>query len=58
MASKIDLVILDGLNYVIWEPNMETLLKIKGLWKYMKIAILDPMDDQVKFITNGKKIRL
>ena len=31
MDSKVDLVLLDGFNYTIWEPNMETLLKRKWL---------------------------
>ena len=34
---------------------MEMLLKIKGLWKYMKVMILDPSDDQEKFVINGNK---
>jgi hypothetical protein len=55
MASKIDLVVLNGLNYVIWAPNMETLLKSKGLWQYTKVVILDLKDDQVKFVVDGKK---
>jgi hypothetical protein len=55
MASKIDLVILNGSNYVVWAPDMETLLKSKGLWKYMKTVILDPIDDQEKFIVDGNK---
>jgi hypothetical protein len=33
---------------------METLLKIKGLWKYTNTAIPDPTDDQMKFIVDGK----
>lgn len=55
MASKIKLVVLDGLNYVVWVTDMETLLKSQGLWKYTKVSILDPSDDQAKFIINGKK---
>jgi hypothetical protein len=34
---------------------METLLKSKGLWQYTKILILNPIDDQVKFVVHGKK---
>jgi hypothetical protein len=55
MALKIDPVVLNGSNYVVWAPDMETLLKRKGLWKYMKVVIPDPTDDQEKFIVDGKK---
>jgi hypothetical protein len=55
MASKIDPASLNGLNYPIWAPDMETLLKRKGLWHYTKLIILDPKDDQMKFVINGKK---
>jgi hypothetical protein len=48
MASNIDLVILNGSNYAVWEPDMETLLKRKGLWQYMNIVIPDPTYDQAK----------
>jgi hypothetical protein len=34
---------------------MEILLKSKGLWKYAKIALLDPTNDQEKFSIDGKK---
>jgi hypothetical protein len=33
---------------------VETLLKSKGLWKYMKVLILDPTNAQVKFVVDGK----
>jgi hypothetical protein len=49
MASNIDPVIMNGSNYVVWAPDMETLLKSKGLWNYMKTMIPDPTDDQEKF---------
>ena len=55
MSSKIDHVILDGLNYDIPTPNMETLLKSKGLYQYMKITIPYPSNHQAKFVINGKK---
>jgi hypothetical protein len=55
MASKIDLVVLNGSNYAVLTPNMETLLKRKGLWKYMNIVNLDPIGDRVKFFVDGKK---
>jgi hypothetical protein len=38
-----------------WAPDMETLLKSKGLWKYMKIVILDTTYDQAKIVFDGKK---
>jgi hypothetical protein len=47
--------VLNGSNYVVWAPDMETLLKSKGLWKYMKTVIPDPTDDQEKFVVDGKK---
>jgi hypothetical protein len=46
MVSDIDHVFLNGLNYAVWEPYMETLLKKKGLWKYTKFAIPDPINNQ------------
>jgi hypothetical protein len=49
MDLKIDLIVLNGSNYVVWEPNMETLLKRKGMWKCMKIEIRDPTNDQENF---------
>jgi hypothetical protein len=55
MDSNIDLVVLNGSNYVVWEPYMETLLKSKELWKYTKIVILDPTNDQEKFVVEGNK---
>lgn len=55
MASNIDPIVLNGLNYSIWAPNMETLLKRKGLWQYMKAVIPYPKDDQLKFVVDGKK---
>ena len=52
MASKIEPTVLDGLNYVVLEIDMETLLKSKGLWKYTKVVILDPSDALAKFTIN------
>jgi len=54
MDSKIDHVVLNGHNYD-WAPNMETFLKIKGLWQYIKTLILYPKNDQKKFVINGNK---
>jgi hypothetical protein len=34
---------------------METLLKSKGMCQYRKIVILDPTDNQMKSIVDGKK---
>ena len=34
---------------------METLLKSKGPWKYMKVAILDLSDASTKFVVDEKK---
>ena len=45
MASKIEPILLDGLNYVVWETNMEMLLKGKDLLKYTNVCILDVSDD-------------
>jgi hypothetical protein len=45
MDLKIDPIVLNRSNYVVWAPDMETLLKRKGLWQYMKVAIPDPIDD-------------
>ena len=45
---------LNGHNYAIWVTNMETLLKNKGLWKYMKTIIVDFMDVDAEFIIDVK----
>jgi hypothetical protein len=55
MASNIDHIVLNESNYVVWEPNMETLLKRKGLWQYTKVAISEPTDDHANFVVDGKK---
>jgi hypothetical protein len=55
MDSNIDPTILDGINYVVWVLYMETLLKIKGLWKYTKTDILEHKVEHVKFVVDGKK---
>jgi len=55
MASKIDLLVMNGSNYAACELYMETLLKIKGLWKHTNIVILDQTDDQEKCVIDGKK---
>jgi hypothetical protein len=55
MSSKFDPIVLNGSNYAVWAPNMETLLKSKGLWKYTKVMIPDPTYDQKKFVVDGKK---
>jgi len=55
MASKIESFILNGHEYFIWAPDMETLLKSKGLWKYTNNVILVLVDAHTKFIIVGKK---
>ena len=55
MDSNIDLVVLNGSNYVVWAPDKETILKSKGLWKYTKIVILDPTNDQEKIVVEAMK---
>ena len=55
MDSKIKQVILDSLNYVLWATDMETLLKGKDLWQYMKVSIPDSSNDQAKFVIDRKK---
>jgi hypothetical protein len=55
MDLKIGPIILSGSNYAVWAPDMETLLKSKGLWKYKKIVIPYPTDDREKFFIDGKK---
>jgi hypothetical protein len=34
---------------------METMLKSNGLWRYTKIVIRNPTDDQAKIVVDGKK---
>lgn len=55
MASKIELVIFNGHNYVVWALDMETLLKTKGLSQNTKIVIPKPIDSHAKFFIDGKK---
>ena len=55
MDSKIDLSILDGLNYVSWVTSMETLLKSKGISQYTKAMIPNPSNDLSMSVVDGKK---
>ena len=55
MISKIESIILNGHNYAVWDPYMETLPKIKGVQKYTKYVIPYHVDDQDKFIIDRKK---
>jgi hypothetical protein len=55
MASKIYLVIMNKSNYIVWAPDMEVLLKSKGLWKYKKTVIPDPIVDWENFDVDGNK---
>jgi hypothetical protein len=56
MASKIDPIVLNGSNYAVWAPDMETLLKSKGL-----VAVYQGCDSRSnrcfrkKFVVDGKK---
>ena len=55
MASKIEFVVLNSLNDFVWENDMETLLKSKGIWKCIKVSILDSTDGQETFFIDGQK---
>jgi hypothetical protein len=55
MASKINPIFLNGSNYAVWAPDMETLLKIKGSWHYTKVVIPYPTDALKKISIDGKK---
>ena len=55
MTSKIEHVVLNGNNYVIWVTDMETLLKRKGLWQFTKNTISNPIDANTKFVIDIKK---
>ena len=55
MNSEIEHVVMNGHNYAIWAPDMETLLNSKGMWKYTKVVIPYSIDDQDKLVINGKK---
>ena len=55
MASKIEHVVLNGDNYANWMTDTETLFKSKGLWKFTKTSISDPMDINAMFSINPKK---
>lgn len=52
MNFNIEPMFLNGHNYAMLEPYIATFLKKKRLWKYMKVTILDPKDDQSKFVIN------
>jgi hypothetical protein len=58
MDLNIDPVILNGSNYAIWAPDMETLLKSKEPWQYIKTVIPDPTDDQENLVVYGKKVEV
>jgi hypothetical protein len=59
MALKIDHVAFEWIKLcTIWEPDMETLLKSKGLWKYMKTVIPYPTNDQKIFLLMERRMRL
>lgn len=55
MDSKVKLVVLDGLNYIVGATNMVALLKSKGLFQYTKVYILDLSNDQEKFFIDINK---
>ena len=55
MDSKIELKTLDALNYVIWETDIETLLKSKGLQLYLKVVIPNLSDASTKVFVDRKK---
>ena len=55
MASNIGLAVLNGLNYVVWALEKETMLKRKGLWQYKKVLIQDLIDNKENLVVNGKK---
>ena len=55
MASNKEHVIMNGHNYATCVPDMETLLKIKGLWKYNNVAISYLTNDQAKFFIDKNK---
>jgi hypothetical protein len=55
MAWNIDPIVLNKSNYAVWAPDMETLLKSKGMWWYMNIMIPDPTNNHAKFVVDGEK---
>jgi hypothetical protein len=55
MASKIDPIFMNGSNYEVWAPYMETMLKSKGMWQYTKVTIPDPTNASTKFSIDGNK---
>jgi hypothetical protein len=55
MDLKIYPVVLKISNYAVWAPNMETLLKSKGFWKYTKVVIPDLTDEHANLFLGGKK---
>jgi hypothetical protein len=57
MALNIDPVVLNGSNYVVWAPYMETLLKRKGLLVY-KGCDCRSNRISLNFIFDGKKDEL
>jgi hypothetical protein len=55
MDLTIDPIIFNGSNYVVWELDMEILLKSNRLWHY---KILDPIGDQESFLLMEIRMRL
>ena len=55
MISKIKPIVLDGHNFAIKYTYMETLLKSKGLWKFVKTTIAGRMDVDAMFSIDIKK---
>ena len=52
MNFNIEPVLLNVHNYAMFKPYIANFLKKKRLWQYMKVTILDPKDDQSKFVIN------
>ena len=46
---------MNGHDYATCVPDMETLLKIKGLWKYNNVSISYLTNDQAKFVIDKNK---
>jgi hypothetical protein len=55
MNSKREPLVLNFHNHGIWAQDMETLLKGKALWKFTKIVVPNPKDEQQKFVIDEKK---
>jgi len=55
MISRLEIVVINGHNYVIWAQYMKTLSKRKVLWQFTKTRVANSKDDHHKFFIDKMK---